>query len=85
MWSTLTRTSVNSRAHRSRPAGSPYQASYASALTQPDDGAGREKRDAALQQAIALLDESSAGNENQGVCVLQVNNPSDDHPRRMRG
>lgn len=32
---------------------------YASALTQPDDGAGREKRTAALRQAKALLDEST--------------------------
>ncbi len=32
---------------------------YASALTQPDDPAGREKRAAALRQAIAPLDEST--------------------------
>ncbi|MBM3851583.1 MAG: hypothetical protein FJ399_00345 [Verrucomicrobia bacterium] len=32
---------------------------YASALTQPDDSAGREKRAAALRQALALLDEST--------------------------
>lgn len=33
---------------------------YASALTQPDDPAGREKRAVALRQANALLDESTA-------------------------
>lgn len=33
---------------------------YASALTQPDDATGREKRGAALHQARALLDESTA-------------------------
>ncbi len=32
---------------------------YASALTPPDDAADREKRAAALRQAIALLDEST--------------------------
>lgn len=32
---------------------------YASALTQPEDAAGREKRGAALRQAKALLDEST--------------------------
>ncbi len=32
---------------------------YASALTQADDPAGREKRAAALRQALALLDEST--------------------------
>ena len=32
---------------------------YASALTQPDDAAGREKRGAALRQARTLLDEST--------------------------
>ena len=42
------------------PVDPPYHAFHASALTQPDDATGREKRAAALRQARARLDESTA-------------------------